>query len=103
MGSMLVKWSLCAGLASFLLLALPVLPAVTTDAWGVSAAEKAEPIDINTATAKQLKTLTGIGDAYSQEIIRGRPYKRKDELVQKKIVPQAAYDKIKDQIVAMQN
>jgi DNA uptake protein ComE-like DNA-binding protein len=59
-------------------------------------------IDINTATAKQLETLTGIGVAYSQEIIKGSPYKRKDELVQKKIVPQATYDKIKDQIVAKQ-
>jgi hypothetical protein len=45
----------------------------------VFAAEKAEPIDINTATAQQLKTLTGIGDAYSQEIIKGRHYKRKDD------------------------
>lgn len=50
----------------------------------------------------QLKTLTGIRVAYSQEVIKGRPYKRKDELVQKKIVPQATYDKIKDQIVAKQ-
>jgi DNA uptake protein ComE-like DNA-binding protein len=68
----------------------------------VHAAEKSDLIDINTATAKQPKTLTGIGDAYSQEIIKGRPYKRKDDLVQKKIITQATYDKIKDQIVARQ-
>ena len=66
------------------------------------AAYAAEALDINSATADQLKALSGIGDAYSKKIIDGRPYKRKDELIQKKIVPQATYDKIKDKIVAKQ-
>jgi DNA uptake protein ComE-like DNA-binding protein len=50
-----------------------------------------------------VKALPGIGDAYSKEIVENRPYKRKDELVQKKVVPKATYDKIKDQIIAKQN
>ena len=61
-----------------------------------------DPIDINSATADELKTIPGIGDAYSKKIVDGRPYKRKDELKTRKIVPDATYDKIKDHIVAKQ-
>ena len=67
-----------------------------------AAAERAEPLDLNTATAEQLKALPGIGDAYSEKIIKDRPYARKDELVQKKILPRATYEGIKYKIVAKQ-
>ena len=65
-------------------------------------APKADLLDINSATADELKALKGIGDAYSAKIIAGRPYKGKDELVQKNIVPEKTYAEIKDKIIAKQ-
>ena len=86
--------------------AAPAAKAAPADAKAAPAAAKDTPaaalMDINSATAKQLATLDGIGEARSAAIIKGRPYNGKDDLVNKKILTQDVYDKIKDKIIAKQ-
>jgi competence protein ComEA len=65
-----------------------------------AAATTADKLDINTATADQLKAFPGIGDAYSKRIIDGRPYTAKNQLVSRGVLPESVYNKIKDQIIA---
>ena len=68
-----------------------------------AAAPKGDLMDINSASEAELASLKGIGDVRSKAIVKGRPYKGKDDLVKRKIIPQNVYDDIKEQIIAKQD
>jgi DNA uptake protein ComE-like DNA-binding protein len=78
------------------------VPAAVAAPKAAAKSAKTEKLDLNTATQDQLKELPGIGDAYAKKIADSRPYKAKDELWQRKIIPKATYDKIKDKVIAHQ-
>lgn len=70
---------------------------------GSMASSKTAQVDINAASEKDLAALPKIGDAKAKAIVKNRPYRGKDELMDKKILTKSEYDAIKDQIVAKQN
>ncbi|MDI9850044.1 helix-hairpin-helix domain-containing protein [Rhodoblastus sp. 17X3] len=93
-----------AAAALFALAAPALAEAPAKPAPAPAAATPAKPalLDINSASLADLQALKGVGDVRAKAIVAGRPYKGKDELVQKKIIPQGVYDAIKDQIIAKQ-
>ena len=83
--------------------AMPAAPKVPdTASHSTAAVPKAGLVDLNTATAVELKGLPGVTDADSAKIIQGRPYADKNQLVSRHVVSEATYDKIKDHVVAKQ-
>lgn len=102
--SRLAKLTLCILCLSAFGLAQPLPHAHMKPAASTAQAKKpqAELLDLNRATREQLVALPGVGEAYADKIIAGRPYKMKTELVQKNIVPKAAYVKFAAKVIAKQ-
>jgi competence protein ComEA len=99
----LIKYLFLSMVLGALLSAAPPQKKAPAKSAPAAAAAKTGLVDINSASEAELKQLPGIGDAYAAKIVAGRPYRAKNQLVQKKIVPNATYEKIKDQIIAKQS
>jgi competence protein ComEA len=57
-------------------------------------------IDINSATVEQLLKVPGMTRTWAERIIRFRPYRAKDDLLQRGVVTSQLYDRIKGHVIA---
>lgn len=96
------RWMVAAVAAVGLMAQTPKKPAGMATHDTVAAPAKAGLIDINSASVEELQKLPGIGKAYGPKIVAGRPYRAKNELVTKKIIPSSVYEKIRGLIIAKQ-
>jgi competence protein ComEA len=92
-------------MAIIILIVLVTVGVTSVEVWWIAQPpfdQSPSPLNINTATVSELTALSGIDQSTAEKIVSERPYNRKDDLVEKNIITQTAYDKIKDQIVTKQ-
>ena len=88
--------------AVVLALALFILPGCSRNPRSSSPPRNTSLVDLNIATAAQLRRLPGITESYARRIIANRPYKVKHELETRKILPPAVYARIRDRVIAIE-
>lgn len=57
-------------------------------------------LNLNKASAAELMKLPGIDAATAKAIIKGRPYRSKEEVLRKRILPAARYEELKANLYA---